>query len=141
MRVVSLGLMMISAMAAAEEPASLVTVREAIAVTAPKKVKVVSLTAKDGAVTVRGVAASYETVAAFMRSLANLVRTPRGYASIMEQRRGGTVMVQLLAPNSDIEEMPAASLLGFKVDLLSTDSVSTKASDASFELMVRLRSL
>jgi Fimbrial assembly protein (PilN) len=138
MRVVSLGVVMIAAMAAAEEPASLVTVREAIAVTAPKKVKFVSLAAKDGAVTVRGVAASYETVAIFMRSLTNLVRTPRGYAQLVE-RRGHTVMVQLLAPNSGIEEMPAASLLGFKVELLRTDSVSAKASDVSFELKVLLK--
>ncbi len=87
---------------------------DALATSIPKKVWLTDFDEKSNLVKLIGVAASHDDVAEFMRSLANVVWTPKGMGRLVEQKRDAkTSRVELLSSGGTIEDFPFAEVGSF----------------------------
>jgi type IV pilus assembly protein PilN len=87
---------------------------DALSTAIPKRVWLSDFDEKANAVKIQGVAASHDDVAEFMRSLANVVWTPRGMGRLVEQKRDAkTSRVELLAAGGTIEDFPSSDVGSF----------------------------
>lgn len=87
---------------------------DALATAIPKRVWLNDFDEKANAVKIQGVAASHDDVAEFMRSLANVVWTPRGMGRLVEQKRDAkTSRVELLAAGGTIEDFASSDVGSF----------------------------
>jgi type IV pilus assembly protein PilN len=77
----------------------------------PNKVWMQKFEESGGSVSMSGMAVSHEDVAEMMRSLANVVWTPKGMGRLVEQKRdASTAKVELLAGGGAIEEFATADI-------------------------------
>jgi type IV pilus assembly protein PilN len=91
-----------------------VRMMDALATATPKKVWLKDFEEKSNTVKITGTAVSHDDVAEFMRSLANVVWTPKGMGRLVEQKRDAkTSRVELLAANGAIEDFPVAEINAF----------------------------
>lgn len=91
-----------------------VRMMDALATAIPKKVWISAFDEKGGAVKLTGSAFSHDDVADFMRSLGNVVWTPKGMGRIIDQRADAkATRVELLANEGAIEEFPVADVSPF----------------------------
>ena len=91
-----------------------VRMMDALATAIPKKVWIATFDEKNGGVKLTGKAFSHDDVADFMRSLGNIVWTPKGMGRIIDQRADAkATRVELLANAGAIEEFPVADVSPF----------------------------
>ena len=84
---------------------------DALATAVPKKLWLKSFAEDKGGVKVTGSAISHDEVAEFMSNLGHMVWTPKGMGRLVESRKDSpTSRVELLTPDSAIEEFPVASV-------------------------------
>jgi type IV pilus assembly protein PilN len=103
---------------------------DALATSMPKKVWLKEFEEKANIVRLTGTAVSHDDVAELMRSLANVVWTPKGMGRLVEQKREAkTSRVELLAPEGAIEDFPVADISSFftAIELKSAKQVEIKA--------------
>ena len=88
-----------------------VRMMDALATAMPKKVWLKDFDEKSNAVKLTGTAVSHEDVADFMRSLGNIVWTPKGMGRMVEQKaEAKTSRVELIASDGAIEDFPIAEV-------------------------------
>lgn len=91
-----------------------VRMMDALATSIPKKVWIDNFGEKNGGVRLTGHAFSHDDVADFMRSLGNIVWTPKGMGRIIDQRPDAKASrVELLASEGAIQEFPVAEVSPF----------------------------
>ncbi len=84
---------------------------DALATATPKKVWLKDFTEQANAVVIRGVALSLDDVSEFMRSLSNIVWTPKGLGRMVERKRDSKVTrVELLAGEGVIDEFTGSEI-------------------------------
>jgi type IV pilus assembly protein PilN len=110
-----------------------VRMMDALATAMPKKLWVKTFTEQSNSVTITGDAYSHDEVAEFMRSLGNIVWTPRGIGRIVELRRDSpTARVELTSGEADVRDFPLAEVKHFftNVELKKTTQQSTSGANA-----------
>jgi type IV pilus assembly protein PilN len=98
---------------------------DALATATPKKVWLSQFTEQNNAVILTGQAVSHDDVAEFMRSLGNIVWTPKGMGRLVEQKRDAkTGRVELLTSDGAIEDFPASEIGSFftNIDLKKAET-------------------
>lgn len=86
---------------------------DALAHATPKKVWLQNFSGSGANLNITGQAISHDDVAELMRSLANVVWTPRGIGRVLEQRRNAkTTRVELMG-NGAVQELPVAEVSPF----------------------------
>jgi type IV pilus assembly protein PilN len=101
-----------------------VKMMDALAGAMPKKLWLKSFGEEKGGVKIAGSAISHDEVAEFMRGLSSMVWTPKGMGRLVEQRRDAkTSRVELLTPDSAIEEFPVAAIKPFFTNIELKDAV------------------
>jgi type IV pilus assembly protein PilN len=111
-----------------------VRMMDALATATPKKVWVKEFDEKSNLVKLTGSAVSHDDVAEFMRSLANVVWTPKGMGRLVEQKRDAkTSRVELLATDGAIEDFPINEISAFftGIDLKRAQQAEIKGSGAN----------
>jgi type IV pilus assembly protein PilN len=84
---------------------------DALATAIPKKVWLISFEEKAGATKMEGAADSYDDVSEFMRSLRNVIWTPKGMGRVVERKRDGHWRVEMLTGTEGaIEEFNEAEV-------------------------------
>ena len=115
---------------------------DALATSTPKKVWIRDFDEKNNAVKVTGSAVNHEDVSDFMRSLQNIVWTPKGMGRLVEQKRDAkTFRVELLTQDGVIEDFPVAEIGRFfngvvlnKTELKEIKDPSGTAKIVDFEM-------
>ena len=98
---------------------------DALATSIPKKVWLAEFTEAASAVKIAGQAESHEDVSEFLKSLANIVWTPKGMARIVEKKRDATTArVELLTGENAMEDFPLTDIANFftNVELKTSES-------------------
>ncbi|MFZ5468522.1 MAG: PilN domain-containing protein [Myxococcota bacterium] len=102
---------------------------DALATAIPKKVWLLDFVESSNAVKLKGTAVSHEDVAEFMRSLANVVWTPKGMGRLVEQKRDAkTSRVELLSGDGVIEDFQVGEITALftGIDLSKAETKETK---------------
>lgn len=87
---------------------------DALASATPKKVWLKTFAEENNNVKLTATAASHDDVAEYMRSLTNVVWTPKGLGRLLEQRRDSNIgRVELLSGDAAVEEFPSADIKPF----------------------------
>lgn len=114
------------------------TVRAAVLQVVPKDVVATKIEQRTRGVLVTGHAKEHDDVAEFMRSLGNLVSTPRGLARVVERSaERKTVRVELLDGEAGAIELSAKELSNLEVELLSAERNRTEGGRIDFVLLVQ----
>jgi len=103
---------------------------DALATAVPKKVWLSEFDEKTNTAKIHGTALNHDDVADLMRSLANVVWTPKGMGRLVEQRRDAkTSRVELLAAGSAIEDFAVADVGAFfsNIELRHAEQRDSKA--------------
>ncbi|MDP3234594.1 MAG: PilN domain-containing protein [Myxococcales bacterium] len=111
---------------------------DALSSAIPKKVFVADFDEKANSVRVTGTGESHEDVSEFMRSLANVVWTPKGIGRVVERKRDArNVRVELLSAEGAIEDFEVKDLSNFftGVELKQSEQFDNKGKpNVKFEL-------
>jgi type IV pilus assembly protein PilN len=102
---------------------------DALSTAMPKNVWLRQLKEKEQKVTLQGSAVSHEHVAEMMRSLTNIVWTPKGMGRLVEQKREAkSTRVELLANEGTLEDFPLADVKFFfqNIDLKKAEQKADK---------------
>lgn len=92
--------------------------------------------ADDASVVIRGEAADYDAVSAFMRAVRNVVWSSDGYAQIVERHRDDTVLLRLLRDGAATLVLPERQVVAVTVSL--RDASLSPGKRIAFELVARL---
>lgn len=109
---------------------------DALATATPQKVWILDFAESANDVKLKGTAVSHEDVAEMMRSLANMVWTPKGMGKLVEQKRDAkTSRVELLAADGAIEDFPVAEIGTFfsGIDLTRAQTTDSKEAGAGIK--------
>lgn len=114
---------------------------DALASSTPPTVWLGDFEESNTAVRLLGQAESHDAVAELMRSLSNIVWTPKGMARIIEQKRSApTVRVELIQQNGAIEDMPVGQVTPFftGIDLRKAEQTgAARETRVSFEIAMK----
>lgn len=100
---------------------------DALATCIPKKVWIDDFNESNGAVRLTGLGESHDDVSEFIKSLTNIVWTPKGMGRIVEQKRDATSSrVELLTGEGAMEDFPNSNLSRFfkNIELRVSESVA-----------------
>ena len=103
---------------------------DALATATPKNVWLRKFDEKAGALAIEGSAISNDDLAEYMKSLANVVWTPKGMGRLVENRRGATESRVELALTGDIEEFSLSQVKPFFSDVTLKQASQKAAGDA-----------
>jgi type IV pilus assembly protein PilN len=106
---------------------------DALSQATPKKVWIKEFDEKANTVKLTGTAISHDDVAEFMRSLTNVVWTPKGMGRLVEQKRDAkTSRVELIAGEGAIEDFAINDIGSFfnDIDLKKAEQREVKADSA-----------
>ncbi len=106
---------------------------DALATATPKKVWLSQFEETQNAVKLTGQGMSHDDVAEFMRSLANVVWTPKGMGRLVEQKsQAKTARVELLAQEGALEDFPSSEVSPFftNIELKRAEQVDTREAGA-----------
>jgi type IV pilus assembly protein PilN len=107
-----------------------VRMMDALAITIPKKVWVTEFVEDKGGVKLMGGAETIEDVSDFMKSLGNVVWSPKGMARVVERKRDApNYRIELIGADGSLEEFPVNQLGNFfnNVELKSSEKVGSSA--------------
>lgn len=105
-----------------------VKMMDALASSIPKKLWLRSFVEEKAGVRISGSAISHDEVAELMSNLSHLVWTPKGMGRLVESRKDApTSRVELLGPDSAIEEFPVASVKFFFTNIELKDAAQKGA--------------
>ncbi|MFT3706784.1 MAG: PilN domain-containing protein [Archangium sp.] len=111
---------------------------DALATAIPKKVWLTNFEEKAGATKMEGNADSYDDVSEFMRSLRNLVWTPKGMGRVVERKRDGNWRVEMLQGSEgaieDFKEAEVASKAFFTNIELKSTTVDSATRRVKFDM-------
>jgi len=121
-----------------------VRLMDALATAMPKKVWLSDFEERADAVRLQGTALAHDDVADLMRSLANVVWTPKGMGRLVEQKRDAkTSRVELLAAGNSIEDFAVADVSSFftNIELRHAEQKDAKSAsgvtrNVGFEIMM-----
>jgi type IV pilus assembly protein PilN len=114
---------------------------DALATAIPKKVWLSSFDEVNGQVRIHGNAVSNDDLAEFMRSLENMVWTPKGIGRLVEQKRDAkTSRVELVGSAGAMEDFQVAEVINFfsnvELKAASQKTTSMQGSDKATEKIV-----
>lgn len=98
---------------------------DALATCIPRKVSINDFIEANAAVKITGHGESHEDVSEFMKSLANIVWTPKGIARVVEKKReASTARVELLTGDGAMEDFQVSEIANFfsGVELKSSEA-------------------
>ncbi|HCF60202.1 MAG TPA: pilus assembly protein PilN [Myxococcales bacterium] len=102
---------------------------DALATATPKNVWLRKFDEKAGALAIEGSAISNDDLAEYMKSLANVVWTPKGMGRLVENRRGATESRVELSLSGDIEEFSLSQVKPFFGDITLKQASQKTAGD------------
>jgi type IV pilus assembly protein PilN len=111
---------------------------DALSIAVPKKVWLSEFDEKSNVARIHGTALNHDDVAELMRSLANVVWTPKGMGRLVEQRRDAkTSRVELLGAGNTIEDFAVADVGAFftNIELRHTEQRETKSASGASKLV------